>query len=177
MLNRAIIKEIDHGWAFTLTIEYLQRIKKTGVVPLGVAEPFSKNNKGECYIKIRRTHDCSLPGPSWLLVKKSVQRESLQPCFYCFLPAQDSTHDLCNAKQMACKTNPYRKNRPGRSLPPDTCKHENRIGMHCNSWRARFSLLEVTLWHHTHTRWIYEGQWSRNITRQQSTSRSVLGHK
>ena len=26
-----------------------------------------------------------------------------------FLPAQDSTHDLCNAKQMANKTNPYRK--------------------------------------------------------------------
>ena len=25
----------------------------------------------------------------------------------CFLPTQDSTHDLCNAKQIANKTNPY----------------------------------------------------------------------
>ena len=48
------------------------------------------------------------------------------------LYAQDSTHDLCNAKQMANKNNPYWKNRPGRSLPPDTRKRENRIDMNCN---------------------------------------------
>ena len=50
-----------------------------------------------------------------------------------FLPAQDSTHDLCNVKQMANKTNPHWKNRPGRSLPQNTCKHEHRIDMHCDS--------------------------------------------
>ena len=36
--NNAISKEIDHGWALLLTIEYLQSIKNTGIVPLGVAE-------------------------------------------------------------------------------------------------------------------------------------------
>ena len=33
-LDKAISKEIDHGWALPLTIESLQNIKKTGVVPL-----------------------------------------------------------------------------------------------------------------------------------------------
>ena len=43
-----------------------------------------------------------------------------------FLPAQDATHDICNMKQMANKTNSYWKNRPGRSLPPDKCKRDKR---------------------------------------------------
>ena len=37
-LNKAISKDIDHGWALLLTIESIQSIKNTGVVPLGVAE-------------------------------------------------------------------------------------------------------------------------------------------
>ena len=65
-LNKAISKEIDHGWALPFTIESLQRIKNAGVVPLGVAEQFSINEKGERYVKIRVTHDCSFPGPSGL---------------------------------------------------------------------------------------------------------------
>ena len=72
-----------------------------------------------------------------------------------FLHTQDSTHDLCNAKQMANKINPYCENRPGRSLPLDTCKRDNRVDMHYNSRRASLSLTEVTLWHHTSTSRIY----------------------
>ena len=37
-LEKAISKEIDHGWALPLKIESLQNIKNAGVVPLGVAE-------------------------------------------------------------------------------------------------------------------------------------------
>ena len=55
-LNKAISKEIDHGWELPLTIESLQRIKNAGVMPLGVAEQFSINEKGERYIKISVTH-------------------------------------------------------------------------------------------------------------------------
>ena len=36
-LDKSISKEIYHGWALPLTIEYLQSIKNAGVVPLGVA--------------------------------------------------------------------------------------------------------------------------------------------
>ena len=73
-LNKAISKKIDHGWSLPLTIEYLQSIKNTGVVPLGVAEYFSINEKGERYIRICITHDCLLPGPSGLSVNKLVQQ-------------------------------------------------------------------------------------------------------
>ena len=83
-IDKAKSKDIDHGWEFTLTIEYLQSIKDAGVVPLGVAEKFSIKEKGECYIKIRVIHDCSLPGPSGLLLNNWVQRGSLQPRFYGF---------------------------------------------------------------------------------------------
>ena len=62
-LDKAISKDIVHGWALPLKIEYLQNIKNAGVMPLGSAEKFSKNEKGGCYIKRRVTHDCSFPGP------------------------------------------------------------------------------------------------------------------
>ena len=65
-----------------LTIESLQSINNTGVVPLGVAEKFSINGKGKRYIKRRVTHECSFPGPSGLSVNNRVQQESLQPYFY-----------------------------------------------------------------------------------------------
>ena len=55
------------------------------------------------------------------------------------LSAQYYTHDLCNAKQISNKANPYWKNRPGRSLPPDTRKRENRIVgdiLHPLGWSA-----------------------------------------
>ena len=42
-LNKATSKEIDHGWALTLTIEYIQSIANAGVIPLEVAETFSIN--------------------------------------------------------------------------------------------------------------------------------------
>ena len=45
-LNKAISKEIEHGWALPLTIESLQSIKKSVVVPLGVAEKLSINEEG-----------------------------------------------------------------------------------------------------------------------------------
>ena len=53
-------------------------------MPLGVAEKFLIDKKGERYIKICVTHDCSFPDPSGLLVNNRVQRDLLQPCFYGF---------------------------------------------------------------------------------------------
>ena len=62
-LYRAIRKEIDHVWALPLTIESLQNIENTGVVPLGVAEQFLINKKGGSFIKRLLTHECSFSGP------------------------------------------------------------------------------------------------------------------
>ena len=83
-LKKSISKEIDHGWELLLIIESIQSIKNAGVVPLGVAEIFSINEKVEGYVKRGVTHDCSLPGPSGLSVNNRFQRESHQPCFYGF---------------------------------------------------------------------------------------------
>ena len=121
----------------------------------------------------------------WLLIPRHLRTVGKQPSptgvtptmFLWFLPAQDSTHDLCNDKQIANKTNTYRKNRPGRSLPLDTCTREHRIDMHWDSWRASLSLFEVTLWNQTCSSGVYNYQWSDNIPRKQSTSRPILGHK
>ena len=62
-LDKSVRKDIDHGWALSLTIESLQNTKRSGVVPLGVAEKLSTNENGERYIKIRVTHYCSFPDP------------------------------------------------------------------------------------------------------------------
>ena len=46
VIDKAISREIDHRWALLPTIESLQNIKNAGVVPLGVAEKLSLNEKG-----------------------------------------------------------------------------------------------------------------------------------
>ena len=123
-LDKAIIKEIGHVWALLFTIEYLQNIKNAGVVPIGVAEKISINEKRERYIKRRVTHECSFPGPSGLLVNNRFQRESLQPCFYGFCLIR-ILHMISAMRSKWPKKILIEKNRPGRSLPPDTCKHDN----------------------------------------------------
>ena len=77
-IYKTISKDTDHRWALPLTIEYLQSIKNAGVVPLGVTEQLSINEKGGRYIKRRVTHDCSFLGPSGLSINNWVQQESLQ---------------------------------------------------------------------------------------------------
>ena len=157
-LDKTISKEINHKWALLLKIESQENIKNTGVVLLGVAEKFSINNKWGCYIKRSVTHDCSFPGPSGLSVKNRVQRESLQTLLLWLLPAQDTTHDLSNVKQISNKTYPYWKNRLGCSLPPDKCKGYNRVDLHNNIRQASFSIPAVALWHHTRTSRLYDCQ-------------------
>ena len=123
--------------------------------PMGVAEQFSINEKGGRYIKRRVTNDCSFPGPSGLLLNNQVQRESLQPYFYGFCLLRILHMNLRNAKQMDNKTNPYWKNIPELSLPPDTCKRNNRVDMHSNSQRVSLYLPEFTFFYHTCTSVIY----------------------
>ena len=65
-----------------LIIDSICHIRNAGVVPLGVPETFSINEKGKRCTKIRINHDCSLLGPSDLSVNKQVPKENLQPCFY-----------------------------------------------------------------------------------------------
>ena len=131
--------------------------KCRGRAPRGCIKIVNKREGGTLY---QKTHNrCLLIiRPLRTFVKQPGPTGDNPTMILWFLSAQDSTHDLCNTKQMSNKTNPYWKNRPGRSLPPDTRKCENRIDMHCNSRQASFSLFEVTLWHHTCTSGVYDYQ-------------------
>ena len=121
---------------------------------------------------------------SWLFIPRTLTTIYKQPgptgitptMILWLLPAQDTTHDLINAKQMANKTDPYWKDRPGHSLPPDTSKYKNCVNMHSNSRRASLYLPTVTLWHHTRTRRIYDCQWNCNRPIKRSTPGRILGH-
>ena len=72
---------------------------------------------------------------TWLLIPRPLRTFGKQPgptgvtpnMLLLLLFAQDSIHDISNAKQMADKTNPYWENRPGCSLPLDSCKRNNRL--------------------------------------------------
>ena len=106
-LEKAIIKEIDHGWELPLTIESLQNIKNTGVVPLGGCRTILNKREGvKLYQKTRNTQ---------LLITRTLRTFGKQPgptgvtptMLLWFLPDKYYTHDLCNTKQMANKTNPY----------------------------------------------------------------------
>ena len=125
-----------------------------GRSPRGWRPIINKREGGTLYQKKR---------DPWLLIPRPLRNFGKQTgtmgvtptILLWILPAQYSTHDLRNAKQMANKINPYMKNRPGRRLPPDTCKRDNRIDLHCNSRRASLYLPEVNLWCHNLTRRIY----------------------
>ena len=75
VLEKSIIKEVDHRWILPLTIGSIQNIKNSGIVPLVVAEQLSINKKGGSYIKQRMTRDCSFPGISGISVNNRLQRE------------------------------------------------------------------------------------------------------
>ena len=128
--------------------------KCRGRAPRGCIKVLNKRKGGTLYQKTRNQR-LLIPSPLRTFGKQLGPPGVTPTMLLWFLPAQDSTHNLCNTKQMSNKTNPYWKNRPGRSLLTDTCKNNNRVDMHCNSQRAGFSLFEVNLWHHTCTRGIY----------------------
>ena len=83
-MEKATGKEVDHGWALPLTIDSVHHIKNVGVIPLGISEKFSVNEKEEIYKKSRINHDCSFLGSSGLLLNNRILKEKLQPRFYKF---------------------------------------------------------------------------------------------
>ena len=110
-------------------------------------------NKLEGWMLYQKTRNIRLLIPRTLrtFVKRPGPTRVTPTMILWLLPAHDSTHDLYNAKQMAKKNEYLLENRLGHSLPPDTCKCDNRVNMHCNSLRDSLYLSEVNLWRHTRT--------------------------
>ena len=132
--------------------------KNAGVVPLGVAEQFSINEKVERYIKIRVTHDCSLSGPSGLSVNKWVQRESLQPCLYGFcvlriLHIISAMRSRCPKKLILIRKtdldSAYRRIHANATTASTCISIFDELSFLC---------LRLPFWHYTCTRGIYNFQ-------------------
>lgn len=63
-LKKNITKELKRGWQIPLPIPYLLELKGAGIIPMGVQDQHSINEKGERIPKPRVTHDASFPNPS-----------------------------------------------------------------------------------------------------------------
>ena len=131
--------------------------KRRGRAPGGCRTILNKLEGGMLY---QKTRDSWMFFPRTLsTIGKQLSPTGITPTILCWiLPSQDTTHNLNNLKQMSKKTDPYCKDRPGSSLPPDTCKCNNRSNIHINGRRYIISLSMVTLWYHTRTRRIYNFQ-------------------
>ena len=129
--------------------------KRRGCVPGGCITIINKGEGGTIYQNMRDPL-LFIPRPIRTICKQPVPTVITPTMILWLLSAQDSTHDLSNANQMANKTDYYWKDRPWCSLPLDACKLENRADMHSNIRQASLSLSVVTLWYHTRTSIIYD---------------------
>ena len=176
-LNKSISKDIGHGLALPLTIEYLKNIKNTRIVPLRVSEKILNKWQGGMLHQNILDSCLFIPRTFRTIYKQQGQKRTTTTMLLWILPDQNTPHYLSNAKQMSNQTDIYWKNGPGHSLPPDPCKCYNPFEFHRNIRKASLSLPAVTLWHHACTSIIYDYQWSRNIPRKWSTQGRILGHR
>ena len=75
-------KEVEHGWMLPVTLESVAKIKGAGVIPIGVAQQQSVDEKGNRYTKFRTTHDASFPPPSEQSINDRLLKTVLYPCYY-----------------------------------------------------------------------------------------------
>ena len=65
-----------------VTLESVAKIKGAGVIPIGVAQQQSVDEKGNRYTKFRTTHDASFPPPSEQSINDRLLKTVLYPCYY-----------------------------------------------------------------------------------------------
>ena len=75
-------KEVEHGWMLPVTLESVAKIKGAGVIPIGVAQQHTIDEKGKRYTKYRTTHDASFPPPSEQSINDRLIKSTLYPCYY-----------------------------------------------------------------------------------------------
>ena len=95
-VQKAYRNEVLQGWLIPLLRQTIFKIKGASVIPLGVAEQFTINEKGERTIKRRVTHDCTFPFPSGDSINNRTIHELLEPCIYgqCLRRLLHQTHQI-----------------------------------------------------------------------------------
>ena len=81
-LNENIEKEIRRGYLIPLPVNYLKKLKNAGVIPMGMSEQFTINEKGQRVPKPRPCHDASFPMDSGFSVNDDHDLSILSPCQY-----------------------------------------------------------------------------------------------
>ena len=89
-------KEVDRAWMLPVTKESITSIKGAGVIPIGVTQQFSIDEKGQRIEKRRLTHDCSHKMPSGHSLNSRIDTELLDECIYgqCLLRILHNIHIL-----------------------------------------------------------------------------------
>ena len=79
-------KDVIHGYALPIEKEAASKIEGGAWAPLNIQEQWSINEKGECIIKKRLTHDQSFPGlASEQSINDRVDTDTLEPLIYGFM--------------------------------------------------------------------------------------------
>ena len=65
-----------------ITVESIKKLVGAAVIPIGVAQQTSINEKGERYTKRRTTHDASFSPPFGKSINDRMLTDCLEPCFY-----------------------------------------------------------------------------------------------
>ena len=81
-LDKNIEKELKRGFIIPLPIHYLHKLKNAGVIPMGMSEQFTINEKGQRVPKPRPCHDASFPMASGYSVNDDHDVSLLSPCQY-----------------------------------------------------------------------------------------------
>lgn len=77
-------KEVEKGWMIPFLREDVPKLKDAGVIPAGIAEQHSINEKGETIEKKRVTHDGSRPRLSGTSVNSLCDKSKLDPAIFAF---------------------------------------------------------------------------------------------
>ena len=81
-LKENIEKEIRRGYLIPLPVKYLQKLKNAAVIPMGMSEQFTINEKGQRIPRPRPCHNASFPMESGYSVNDDHELALLSPCQY-----------------------------------------------------------------------------------------------
>ena len=83
-VEKAIKKDVERGLSFVIPLASSYELKdKIGFIPLGTAEQWSSDEKGNPRLKIRMTQDCSQERASGFSINKFIDPDSFE-CFFGF---------------------------------------------------------------------------------------------
>ena len=82
--EKDVNRKCRRGYMIPIPIKYLPKLRNAGVIPVGVHDQWTNNEKGERVSKKRTCHDASFPAPSGYSVNLDHDSQLLNACLYGF---------------------------------------------------------------------------------------------